>query len=112
MTPAEEAATPHSRHRWQADQYGRNARLVADLAADLIDVLDPTPGQRVLDVEYSDGAFSSWIRARGTKVVGIDSAPDMVRGTRSRGTKARVCAAQDFAEEGTFDLAISNAVFH
>ena len=65
MTPTEEAATPHRRHRWQADQYGRIARFVADLAANLIDVLDPTPEQRVLDVGGGDGAFSSRIRAPG-----------------------------------------------
>lgn len=49
---------------------------------------------------------------RGAEAVGIDSAPDMVRGARSRGIEAHVCAAQNFAEDGTFDFAISNAVFH
>lgn len=62
---AEEGAMPHCRHGWQADQYGRNARFVADVAADLIDVLDPMPGQRVLYVGCGDGAFSSRIRTRG-----------------------------------------------
>ena len=45
------------------------------------------------------------------EVVGIDSAPDMVRSAQSRGIEAHVCAAQDFAAEGTFEFAISNAVF-
>lgn len=49
---------------------------------------------------------------RCAEVVGIDSAPDMVRGAPSRGIEAHVCAAQNFAADGTFDLAISNAVFH
>ncbi len=36
----------------------------------------------------------------------------MVRSARTRGIEAHVCAAEDFAQEGTFDLAVSNAVFH
>ena len=68
MTPTDEAATPHRRHRWQADQYGSIARFAADLATNLIDVFDPTPGQRVLDVGCGDGAFSSRrIRAPGRR---------------------------------------------
>ncbi len=97
---------------WRAREHTRNAGFVADLAADLIDVLDPRPGQRVLDVGCGDGGFSMRVRARGADVVGIDSAPDMVRSARSKGLNARVCAAQDLCEENEFDLAVSNAVFH
>lgn len=89
MTSAEEGATPQRRHGWQADQYGCNARF----AADLIDVLDPRPGQQVLNVGGGDGAFSSQVQARGAEVVGIDSAPDMVRSALSGGLETRVCAA-------------------
>ena len=96
---------------WRAQEYTRNAGFVADLAADLIDVLDPRPGQRVLDVGCGDGGFSQRVLARGADVVGIDSAPDMVRSARSKGLDARVCAAQDLCEGKRIDLAVSNAVF-
>ena len=98
--------------RWRAEAYTRNAGFVAGLAADLIDVLDPRPGQRVLDVGCGDGEFSMRVRARGADVSGIDSAPDMIRSARSKGLDARVCAAQELREENEFDLAVSNAVFH
>ncbi|MCY3854987.1 MAG: methyltransferase domain-containing protein [Rhodospirillales bacterium] len=112
MTSAEEGATPRRRHWWQADQYGRNALLVADLAADLIDVLDLRPRQRVLDVGCGDGAFSSRIGARGTEVFGIDPLLTWHAAPDPEVSGPHVCAAQNFAEKGTFDLAIGNAAFH
>ena len=100
------------RQRWQADQYARNARFVADLATDLIDLLHPQPGERILDVGCGDGAFSSRIRDRGARVVGIDQSEDLVRSARSRGIDAHVCTVQEFTQWSVFDRAVSNAVFH
>ncbi len=111
MTERTGPDSPRQQH-WCADQYERHARFVADLAVDLIDLLNPRSGQRVLDIGCGDGAFSSRVCARGAQVVGIDPAPDMVRSARARGIEARVGAAQDLREQAAFDLAISNAVFH
>lgn len=109
---SEERTANERRQRWQADQYARNARFVADLATGLIDLLNPQPGERVLDVGCGNGAFSSRIRDRGARVVGIDSSEDLVRSARSRGIDAHVCAVQEFTERNVFDRAVSNAVFH
>ena len=101
-----------AQQRWRSAQYARYTGVIADLATDLIDLLDPQPGQKVLDVGCGDGAFSNHIRARGAEVVGIDPAPDLVRSARLRGIEAHVCAAQDFTQQNVFDKAVSNAVFH
>ena len=43
---------------WQAERYARNARFVADLAMPVVDLLDPRPGERILDLGCGDGALA------------------------------------------------------
>ena len=42
---------------WDADAYARHARFVSDLGAPLVDLLDPQPGERILDLGCGDGAL-------------------------------------------------------
>ena len=63
---------------WCADAYARNAAFVPALAADLLDVLEPRPGESMLDLGCGDGVLTAQIAARGAGVVGVDSSPSMV----------------------------------
>jgi len=102
---------------WDAHDYGRNARFVAELAADLIDWLEPRAGERVLDIGCGDGALTAEIAARGAEVIGIDASPAMVAAARARGLTAyeidgQALAGADAALPGHFDAIFSNAALH
>ena len=106
------SAVRRATQTWDAERYARNARFVSDLGAELIELLAPRPGERVLDLGCGDGALSAGIAARGASVVGVDAAPGMVAAARSRGVDARVMDGEALSFEAEFDAVLSNAALH
>lgn len=98
--------------QWNAARYGAEARFVADLAAPLVDLLAPRPGEEILDLGCGDGALSAAIQERGAKVIGIDASGEMVAAARARGIDARVMPGEAIAFERAFDAVFSNAALH
>ncbi|MCA9530121.1 MAG: class I SAM-dependent methyltransferase [Myxococcales bacterium] len=101
-----------ARHTFQADVYAQNARFVPALGVPAVDLLDPRPGERVLDLGAGDGALSHEIVARGAEVVALDASPSMVEAARATGLDARVGDAQALDVDGPFDAVFSNAALH
>jgi len=101
-----------SRQSWNPDRYARNARFVAELGLPVVELLNPQPGERILDLGCGDGALSERIAALGCEVVGVDASPDQIAAARKRGLNAHVadCQKLDFHRE--FDAVFSNAALH
>ena len=57
--------------------------------------LMPNPTPQVLDLGCGDGALTVKIAEAGASVVGVDSAPDMVRATNELGIEASLCDGGD-----------------
>ncbi len=98
--------------QWNAARYACNGRFVADLAAPLIDLLAPRPGERILDLGCGDGVLSAEIAATGAEVVGIDASADMVAAARARHLDARCGRGEALDFAGVFDAVFSNAALH
>ncbi len=98
--------------RWSADDYARNGRFVADLAAPLLGWLAPQAGERVLDLGCGDGALSEKITAAGVDVLGADASPELVAAARVRGVNAEVVDGHALGFEPEFDAVFSNAALH
>lgn len=98
--------------QWNASRYAKNARFVSDLGEPVLELLNPQPGERILDLACGDGVLTGKIIATGAEVVGVDGSSDMVAAAQQRGIDARVVDAYhlDFASE--FDAVFSNAALH
>lgn len=97
---------------WNPELYGQNARYVSRLGAPLLDLLDPRPGERILDLGCGDGVLTHQLAERGCEIVGVDSSPEMVEAALALGVDARVMDGHELSFEEEFDAVFSNAALH
>jgi cyclopropane fatty-acyl-phospholipid synthase-like methyltransferase len=48
---------------WSSSRYAENARFVSDLGEAVLGLLNPQPGERILDLGCGDGALTEKIAA-------------------------------------------------
>lgn len=101
-----------STSEWNAADYARVGGFVAELGGAALDLLDPKPGERILDVGCGEGSLTRKIRERGATVLGIDNSADMIAAARAKGVDALQLAAEDMQFFAEFDAAFSNATLH
>jgi len=101
-----------STSKWDAADYARVGGFVAELGAAALDLLDPQPGERILDIGCGDGALTRKIVARGATVLGIDNSPEMIAAARANGTDAVLLDVANMTFANDFDAAFSNATLH
>ena len=101
-------------NRWSAADYAKNAAFVPRLGDAVLQLLNPQPGELILDVGCGDGVLTERIVEAGARVIGLDSSEEMVEAARARGIDAFVADAEDMDVErfGAFDAVFSNAALH
>jgi trans-aconitate methyltransferase len=97
---------------WNPVTYERSARFVSDLGGDVLALLDPRPGERILDLGCGDGALTERIAASGARVTGVDASEAFVDAARARGLDVRVANGERLTFAGAFDAVFSNAALH
>ena len=103
---------------WSASDYATNAAFVPALGQAALALLDPRPGELILDIGCGDGTLTRKIMDAGARVIGLDASEEMVEAARAKGVDAFVADAQalDLAEQasrfGQFDAVFSNAALH
>jgi trans-aconitate 2-methyltransferase len=100
--------------KWNANLYDDKHSFVFKYGEDLVDLLAPKSGERILDVGCGTGHLTNMIADSGAETIGIDNSQDMI-------TKARieypnidfeVLSATDFHFDEKFDAIFSNAALH
>ena len=101
-----------STSQWDAGDYARVGGFVPTLGQAALDLLDPQPGEHILDVGCGDGSLTLKIKDIGADVVGIDNSLSMVGAARAKGLDARLMDAAQLKFSEAFDAAFSNATLH
>ena len=97
---------------WNAKEYSINAAFVAKLGNSALEILDPKPGDRILDLGCGDGKLTLEIQNYGCHVMGIDSSEEMIDATRKLGIEAQVISGDNLNFDQEFDAVFSNAALH
>ncbi len=100
--------------RWDPALYDSRHSFVSEYGADLVDVLSPQPGERILDLGCGTGHLADRIAGAGADVIGIDSSASMIEQARRNYPHLRfeVADAMEFRFPGPFQAVFSNAVIH
>ncbi|HXR32318.1 MAG TPA: methyltransferase domain-containing protein [Verrucomicrobiae bacterium] len=100
--------------KWDAGLYDDKHSFVWKMAAGLVELLEPKPGESVLDVGCGTGHLTAQIAASGALLHGIDQSPDMIRQAREKFPELRfdVMDAREISLGETFDAVFSNATLH
>lgn len=101
-----------STSKWDARDYARVGGFVAELGTAALDLLDPKPGEQILDVGCGEGTLTRRLIDRGATVLGIDNSPEMIEAARKNGVDALLLSAEDMQFFAEFDAAFSNAALH
>jgi trans-aconitate methyltransferase len=99
---------------WDSSLYDDRHSFVWKQVGDLIDLLDPKPGERILDLGCGTGHLTAQIAARGADTRGLDSSMSMIAQARQNYPKLKfaLADARRFRFEEPFDAVFSNAALH
>ncbi|HLU73658.1 MAG TPA: methyltransferase domain-containing protein [Nonomuraea sp.] len=100
--------------RWNSRAYDSSFGYVSTQGAPLVDLLDPQPGERVLDLGCGTGVLTAQIAFRGAEVLGIDGSTPMIEKALAQnpGINFIVGDAHDFTVARPYDAVFSNAALH
>ena len=99
---------------WNAHLYDDKHSFVFKYGEDLVDVLKPMAGERILDLGCGTGYLTSIIAASGATVVGIDNSLEMITKAKAAypAVEFKVQSATEFYFDEHFNAIFSNAVLH
>ncbi|HEY9696212.1 MAG TPA: class I SAM-dependent methyltransferase [Trichocoleus sp.] len=99
---------------WNASLYQKNYGFIWQYGENLIDLLAPQPGERILDLGCGTGQLTTKIAETGAEVVGIDRSPEMIATAKQNYPELlfEVADARQLQFPQPFDAVFSNAVLH
>ncbi len=99
---------------WNPAHYDHAGAFVPKLGADLIALLAPRPGERVLDLGCGTGDLTAQLATSGARPLGLDASTEMVNAAAHKHPGLTFVVgdgqALDYVEE--FDAVFSNATLH
>jgi trans-aconitate methyltransferase len=103
-----------SEKRWDASAYDSKHSFVWKYGKEVLELLSPREGERILDLGCGTGHLTSQIAAIGATVIGLDKSPAMIERARTLYPDLRFEAADatSFGFDEPFDAVFSNAAIH
>ena len=99
---------------WDAVRYQSRHSYVFAYGEELLGLLDPQPGERILDLGCGSGQLTAKIAESGAAVVGLDRSEEMIVEARRNfpSLKFEIGDAANFNVDMAFDAVFSNAALH
>ena len=99
---------------WDAKLYDAKHDFVWKYGSDVVSLLDPRAGERILDLGCGTGHLTAQIAESGARVTGVDLSAEMVVAARSAypNLKFEVSDARELSFRDEFDAVFSNAALH
>lgn len=99
---------------WDSSAYDGSHSFVYEYGSDVVDLLDPQPDERILDLGCGTGHLTDRIAGSNAEVVGLDRNGAMIAAARESypDRRFRRADARDFDVAEPFDAVFSNAVLH
>jgi len=100
--------------KWDADLYDQKHDFVSGYGKDVIALLSPRKGERILDIGCGTGDLAEIIHKKGATVIGLDNSNEMIEAARRKYPHIRFDNknANDFVYDVKFDAVFSNATLH
>jgi trans-aconitate 2-methyltransferase len=99
---------------WNANLYNAKHDFVWKFGSDVVSLLAPRSGERILDLGCGTGHLTAQIAESGADVMGVDRSAEMVAAAQSAypNLKFQVADARKLTFNEKFDAVFSNATLH
>jgi trans-aconitate methyltransferase len=99
---------------WNANLYDDKHSFVWKMAAGVLELLAPKPGEKILDVGCGTGHLTAQIAEADAEVLGVDRSAEMIRQAKEKYPVLRfeVMDATQIVAPEPFDAVFSNATLH
>ncbi len=101
-------------NRWDTGRYQARHSYVFAYGEELIELLEPQAGEKILDLGCGSGQLTAKIADSGAKAIGMDRSPEMIAEARRNfpAVKFEIGDATSFVLDSPVDAVFSNAVLH
>ncbi|MFB6367447.1 class I SAM-dependent methyltransferase [Paenibacillus elgii] len=101
-------------HVWKSELYDNKLGYVSEFGKGVVELLNPTKGERILDLGCGTGDLAYEINQTGAAVTGLDLSDAMIEKAQKKYPDIHFIAgnAENFTFEKPFDAVFSNAALH